>query len=94
MAHLISVILNKYNQYFINFNVHLLLQKITKENNGDPISVNINMVRITPKRYSINFSSSIVVYPHNTPVKSVALVSIDNNGLCVETNISLCYKKT
>lgn len=59
----------------------------TKENNGDPISVNINMVRITPKRYSINFSSSIVVYPHNTPVNSVAFVTIENNGLYTNGNI-------
>lgn len=56
------------------------LEKFTKENRGDPISVNINTVRITPKRYSISFSSSIVVYPHNTPVNNVAFVNIENNG--------------
>lgn len=56
------------------------LDKFTKENKGDPISANINTVRITPKRYSISFSSSIVEYPHSTPVNNVALVNIDNSG--------------
>lgn len=54
--------------------------KFTKENKGDPISANINTVRITPNRYSTSFSSSIVEYPHNTPVNNVALVNIENNG--------------
>lgn len=54
--------------------------KFTKENKGAPISVNINTVRITPKRYSISSSSSTVEYPHSTPVNNVALVNNENNG--------------
>lgn len=55
--------------------------KFTKENRGAPIRANISAVRITPKRCSINFSSSIAEYPHSTPVNSAAFVTIEINGL-------------
>lgn len=77
---------------FYNIILKKYLNKFTKENKGDPISANINIVRITPKRYSIRFSSSIVVYPHNIPVNKVYFVTIENNGLYINENVMLLKK--
>lgn len=72
----------------MNINV---IDKFTKENNGDPINANINIVRMTPKRYSTNFSFSIAVYPHNTPVNNMAFFNIEINGLYKNIRIKIFH---